>query len=385
MFVEKIKIQNFRNHIDSEVELSPMINVISGNNGSGKTSILETLSILSLSKSFLPTSDVNLISYGCGFYNLASFAISDLEINYKISLRYNGSGRKIINSTFGDNLLPKDIIGEMPVVILSPDYKTITFGSPADRRQFIDSVLSQSTKIYVDNALKLKKYLKQRNAILSAYIKDGRLDHKLLDTITELFIFTGADVIQRRSKFINEFKPFFKESFKKISQALEVVELNYNPDGFERNFFTKNISRNDVIERYKELAANLRNQELRRGTTLFGPQKDDFEILINGGLAKEAASQGQHKTLLISIKLAEYEFLKNIRNETPVFMLDDIFSELDDERSYNVTGLIASLQCQSIITVTNPEKFRQYIDLKDKINLIRVTNGEIVRNNNAIQ
>jgi DNA replication and repair protein RecF len=361
-----------------------MINVISGKNGAGKTSILEALSILSLSKSFQPTSDVNLICYGTGFYNLASFAKSDLEINYKISLRYNGSGRKIINSTFGDNLLPKEIIGEMPVVILSPDYKVITFGTPADRRQFIDSVLSQSTKIYVDDALKLKKYLKQRNAILSAYIKDGRLDNKLFETITELFIFTGADVIQRRSKFINEFKPFFKDSFKKISQELEEVELNYNPDGFDRNFFNKNITRNDVIERYKVLASNLRNQELRRGTTLFGPQKDDFEILINGGLAREAASQGQHKTLLISIKLAEYEFLKNIRNETPIFMLDDIYSELDDERSYNVTGLIASLKCQSLITVTNHEKFRQYSDLKDKINLISVFKGEIVRNNNAI-
>jgi DNA replication and repair protein RecF len=384
MIVEKIKIQNFRNHIDSEIELSPMINVISGKNGAGKTSILEALSILSLSKSFLPTSDSNLINYDGSFYNLASFAKSDLELNYKISLRFNGSGRKIINSTFGDNLLPKDIIGEMPVVILSPDYKVITFGTPADRRQFIDSVLSQSTKIYVEDALKLKKYLKQRNAILSSYIKEGKIDFKLLDIITELFILTGADVIQRRSKFINEFKPFFKKSFKKITQEFEEVELNYNPDGFERNFFIKYINRNDVIERYKELAVNLKNQELRRGTTLFGPQKDDFDILINGGLAREAASQGQHKTLLISIKLAEYDFLKNIRNETPIFMLDDIYSELDDERSYNVTGLIASLQCQSLITVTNTEKFRTYSDFKDKLNLISVIKGEIVSKNNAI-
>lgn len=381
MIIKNLTINNLRNHKESLIDLDDSINIFYGKNGTGKTTILEGLSIISISKSFLPALDSSLIKNGETFFLISGIGENDLSVPYKVSIRYNGSGRKIINSSLGDNLLPKNIVGEIPVVILSPDYKVITFGAPQDRRQFLDGVLSQSSKIYIEEALKLKKLLKQRNSLLSDYQKNKKIDYRLFETLSEMFIFSAAEIVSRRSKFINNFVPYFSSYYQRISDNNEKVSINYKPDSFDDNLFQSILEKNDIIERYQSRFESLRDKELIRGTTLFGPQKDDIEIRIANKPAKESASQGQHKTLLLSIKFAEYEILKNIKNESPIFMLDDIFSELDKERSYNINKIIRELNCQTLITITNRERFDVFDNIETKSAFFRLDNGIVTKEN----
>lgn len=376
MRINKLKIINLRNHIDTSIELSPKLNIFYGKNGSGKTTILESIAILSLTKSFIPATDSALIRTDAEFYNLYAECVNDLDIKYKINIIYNGTGRKVINNSYGENLIPKKIIGEIPLVVLSPDFKSITFGSPQDRRQFVDIVLSQSDRLYFEELSKHKKLLKQRNNILNNYLKNKQLDINLLETITTFFINSCAEIIFKRYQFINRFEPFFIDAYKKISKLSENPKIIYKPN-LENHTNSIEISKNNIIENLNYKYKKLKDIELTRGLTLFGPQKDDFEFYVDNRIAKESASQGQHKTLLISIKLSEFNFLKNIRNETPILMLDDIYSELDSERSIEISSIIKNLNCQTLITSTNKDLLNLLLKNENFIRFFYVENGNV--------
>lgn len=378
MKIKKIHIINLRNHADNYIELSPHTNIIHGPNGSGKTTILESVALASHSKSFQPTEDKNLIRWDSERYFVHIMADYDLDVPYEISINYNRGSRKQINSSKGDNLLPKDLIGEMPIVILTPDYKAITFGSPQDRRQFIDTVLSQASRYYVDAIIKQKKYLKHRNALLSNYAREQKIDQKLLSTATEFFISFSCDVIFKRFQFIREFMPFFEKSYELIANSDEFVELKYQPDNINFKIDDK-IEKSEIMEQLHFASKKLYHNELRRGTTLFGPQRDDFDIYVNKGLAKDAASQGQHKSLLIALKFAEFEFLKTVVRETPIILLDDIFSELDVNRAQKVLELLMTKNAQTLITVTEPDKFMKLDLSTTDLKVISVKDGKILQ------
>jgi len=376
MKINKLKIINFRNHSDTNIDLSPKLNIFYGKNGSGKTTILESIAVLSLTKSFIPATDSALIKTDAEFFNLYAECVNDLDIKYKINVTYNGTGRKIINNSFGENLIPKKIIGEIPLVILSPDFKSITFGSPQDRRQFVDIVLSQSDRLYFEELTKHKKLLKQRNNILNNYSKNKHIDINLLETITTFFINSSAEIIYKRHNFINRFEPYFIEAYQKISKLSENPNIQYIPN-IENYINSNEITKSLIIDYLNYKYSKLKDIELIRGLTLFGPQKDDFVFYLDNRLAKESASQGQHKTLLISIKLSEFNFLKNVRNETPILMLDDIYSELDSERSIEISSIISNLNCQTLITSTNKDLLNLLLKNENLTSFFYVENGNV--------
>ncbi len=377
MVVNSLSIQNLRNHTFSEIKFGKKLNVIYGLNGSGKTTLLEAISIGAISKSFLPVSDSSIINFGNTNYSVLVKGINDLDIPYFVGIKYNSGKRKQISSTFGDNLTPKDIIGEIPVIILSPDYKSITFGTPQDRRQFIDTILSQSSKSYMEDLFELKKCLKQRNNLLTKYLREGNLDKIQFEIWTDLLIKTTANIMTKRMKFINEFIPFFEQSYLEVSSGNENVSITYQPYNIDDIAYNTNADKDYFIMKNKQIFERLKNVELRRGVTMFGPQKDEIAININGSVAKETASQGQHKSLLISLKFAEFEFLKKIRNETPIILFDDIFSELDSNRSNHTLELILKKDAQSIITITENSFIKQLIPQQLNTNYFRVEKGSV--------
>lgn len=372
MKLKEIHINNLRNHSSSSLNFGNSVNVISGANGSGKTTILEAISVISLSRTFLPCSDSSLIKAGEKFFKVSSLSSSDVDAPYKVNVEYKSGSRKKINASIGDNLNPKDIIGNIPLVILSPDFKSLTFGSPQDKRQFLDMVLSQSGRQYADESIKYKKYLKQRNAMLSNNLKNVALNLDYYEILTSMYIKSAVEIYYRRMNFIKSFKALFTESYQFVSNKRELAGIEYIPDSIKDNSIN---SKNDLEEFLKFRYKHLYNTEIRRGLSLFGPHKDDLIFSINGLNSKDSASQGQHKSLLISIKLAEFEFLKNILNETPVLLFDDIFSELDLERSEAVFDKIAKNNAQTILTLTNAERFIN--DFKLNSTFIEVENGEI--------
>jgi DNA replication and repair protein RecF len=368
MYVKSIIIEHLRNHEHSELSCSPSLNIISGLNGAGKTTILEAISICGLSKTFLPGTDSDLIKHGMDSYTVSLQAISDLGIPYKVGVRYVDGQRKLINTSIGDRMNPKDILGELPLIILSPDFKEITFGSPDDRRRFMDALLSQAKYVYVESAINLKKIIKQRNALLQkAKMYGQKPDETLLDIMTNQMMDAGSTLASLRAQFISEFTPYFLEAYRNITETDEQVGITYLPDtANDRILFSKE----DFNESYMLAYRTLKEEEIRRGTTLFGPQKDDIEISIHGGRARETASQGQHKSLLISIKWAEFTYLRDVRDETPILLFDDIFSELDGKRTARVLQQVLDSGAQTFITTTEGEKLIQSLPMNTEYEII---------------
>jgi DNA replication and repair protein RecF len=202
-------------------------------------------------------------------------------------------------------------------------------------------------------------------------------DSDLLDPWTEKLISTGAGIVIRRKRFIEEFRPYFKNVYERVTGGREEVDIYYEPYGIDGSELESIESREEVREKYTGLAANMADDEIRRGTTLFGPQKDEIRITINGGLAREYASQGQHKSLLISIKFAEFEYLKDKKNETPVILLDDIFSELDNRRSRLVIDLLKINSAQTFITITESERLKEFMGAGGENRFFGVVDGNV--------
>lgn len=376
MRIDRILINNLRNHNLTDFKVSKGINTFFGLNGAGKTTVLEGVSLSALTKSFLPVLDNSLLKTGEETFSIHIEAETDLLTPYKIRIEYKSGLKKNISGSIGENLLPKDIIGEIPVVILSPDYKSITFGTPGNRRQFVDRILSQISKSYMQDILELKKCLRQRNILLKSFKSAGKINTELLQPWTNQLINTSSEIITKRYLFISEFKEIFKNYYETISSGKELVDLIYSPDSIE---LKDTIDKTSVKETLLRKADKLQRNEFIRGTTLFGPQKDDIIININSSLAKDHASQGQHKSLLISLKFAEYIYILEKRRETPVFLMDDIFSELDDERTKTVLDMVLDAECQTFITITNPRKIRQFTAGREAYYFL-VENGMVSRN-----
>ncbi len=377
MILNTLKIENLRNHKYTEVTFCKGLNILFGQNGSGKTTVLEAISISSLSRSFLPTSDSLLICNGAEQYNIHAKAHTELGVPYHVTIVYAAGGRKHISSSIGESLSPKDIIGELPVVILSPDFKAITFGAPEDRRRFLDALLSQCNKRYVDEALNLKRILKQRNDMLSAAKKTGYCDTVMLDLWTDSLIKTATEITIRRLRFIKEFTPYFIKAYQKVSSAKENVGLQYAAKSIAEFIKIDESDKQSILNAFNAVSKKLRQEELRRGTTLFGPQKDDLYIEINNGAARDFASQGQHKSLLIALKYAEYEYLYEQKSEIPILLYDDIFSELDEERTKNVLHTVVETGAQTFITATEADKIVSALPAATELKLFRVENGLI--------
>jgi len=379
MLVNKLFIQNLRNHSESTIEFVRGLNIIYGNNGAGKTTILEAVSIASITKSFLPAPDSTLVKNGHNEYSIKLLAENDINLNYSVNIDYRINGKKSISTNSDSNLLPKDIIGNMPVVILSPDFKSITFGSPQNRRSFIDSILCQSSKLYMDNLLKIRRCVKQRNNLLTKLKKERNSERSELENWTNLLIELSAEIVVKRMKFVDEFIPYFTKHCKILGGIAESSSICYDPNSIDID--TIKQGKQAAKEHFLELTEKVVEREIHRGTTLFGPQRDDLKIFVNGGIAKDYASQGQHKSLLISLKFAEFEYLKDIRNETPIILLDDIFSELDNQRTEKVLNLVNSRKAQTIITLTNPDRIVSLSKGFESNSVFEVVSGNILLKN----
>ncbi len=348
----------------------------------GKTSILEALSVAALTKSFTDVPDNTLVQTGREYFSIDAEFTSDLEVVLHCQTEYHiGPPAKKSIYVNNDRLSrSSDLIGRVPIVALTPDDKVITSGSPEERRRFLSLVLSQASRLYLEDEIEFRKALRQRNSLLGNFKEQGASiakTHLQLAPWTEVIIERSARIMSRRSAFVRQFSPFLLESYMLVTEGRETPSLQYAPMGFEKDAASTHEIRAFLEEEY----ARRELEELKRGMTLIGAHRDELVIMIAPDReAKRFASQGQHKSLLVAMKLAEFNYLREATGETPILLLDDVFSELDAARSKRLLQLITSGRFgQTFISSTTRENFDSIVDFSDnQHNIFVVEGGNVV-------
>lgn len=367
MVLSSVSLINFRSHKSTQINFSEDLNYIIGGNGQGKTSILEAIYYLCTTKSCSSKSDSEVVKFNEEEFEInGSFKDrTDDEVRIYYSLienrkYYFQNGKQITRSA--------DIIGRFPVVLLTPADHAITQGSPGDRRKLVDSIISQASETYLNFLLDYNKTLKHRSSLLSLYKESRRTDMLAeIDAWTMKLIQSGIEIIRYRKKFIDIFNDFIKESYKQIMDNDEVPEIKY--------WFLEGYGGQDIESGFKDLISNKREEEYRRTTNLVGPHRDEFIFEVNEKNLKMFGSQGQHKTFQTALRFAEFFYLKNSSGKHPLFLLDDVFGELDTKRSMKISEYLKGVG-QAFITLTDFTN-HSYLRKNDSDKLIFLENGQI--------
>lgn len=342
MILKSLKLINFRNYESLEIDFSPEINFITGNNGSGKTNILEAISIISNLKSFRNINDNNIIKWNNSAYycsgEVDDSEYSRFEVGYSIE---SEKPKKKIKIDKNEIKKVSDYYGKLITVCFIPTDINIINGTPEIRRRYFDSVISKIYPDYIDELNRYREICISRNLLLKQ-IKENRGDIKLLEAWNRMFSEKAFSIMQKRKFFINEYNRLFMKNYLHISKEDKSPSIAYSA-----------TLRSDSIESiFSEVNSNIRI-DLRRGNTSSGPHRDDYIISNESGVSfTNYASQGQRRTSSISLKFSEAEIIKKIRQKKCIILVDDIFSELDENRRNSMIDLLQN-EGQIMFTMVN--------------------------------
>lgn len=342
MIIKNLKIFNFKNHSEKSFDFSPEINCFVGNNGAGKTNILDALHYLSMAKSFLGNLDAQNILHDSDFFAIEAEIQGD-EKNDIIKVQLPKEGKKIIKKNDKTYERIADHIGFLPSVMISPyDANLISDGSES-RRKFLDAMISQTDSDYLFALIQYQKTLQQRNALLKYFAKNRTFDLDSLEIYNEPLTKFGTQIFEKRQRFVASILPTIQHFYEIISKGNEKVTVIYESNLNEQNF-------------EEILSENLEKDRVLTYTSR-GIHKDDLRFEMNGNLIKKFGSQGQQKSFLIALKLAQIKRIKDITNKNPILLLDDIFDKLDDNRVSQLIELVNQQNFgQIFITDTHRER-----------------------------
>ncbi len=341
MIIERISILNFKNIAEAELTFSPKMNCFFGNNGMGKTNLLDAIYYLSFTKNHNNLNDSQLIKHDEEFCTLQGFYTNggDKETIYCGIKRKH---RKVFKRNKKEYDRLSEHIGLVPLVMVSPDDITLIRGGSEERRKFVDMIISQYDKNYLHQLIQYNRALHQRNILLR---NEYPVDDSLFEVYEEQMTAAAEVIYAGRTTFFEEFLPLFKEYYGTISREGEAVDLHYDSQLNEQTL--------------TQLFASKRERDKLLGYTSVGIHRDDFDFMLDDYLIRKIGSQGQNKTYLIALKLAQFRFLAGKGDSTPILLLDDIFDKLDANRVEQIIHLVADNGFgQIFITDTN----RQYLD-----------------------
>ncbi len=367
MVIKKISLRNFRLHSDSEIDFSEKLNYIVGGNGHGKTSILEAVYYLCTTKNINLNHDSDSVNFNEKELEIIGQFKDLTENNVRLQYSLNTSKK---NYFLDDKLIYRasTIIGKFPVVTLTQLDHFITTGAPAERRKFVDSIISQASSTYLKILLEYKKVLRQRTSLLNQIRENPTpLLYTQLDSWNEALINSGTELIEHRIIFIKNYLGYVISSYQKIMGQTEIPEIEYK--------YFSGESSDSVEEQFRRELKLRREDELRRAKNLVGPHKDDFIFAINGFDLRKFGSQGQHKTFQIALRFGEFFYLKDTLGKTPIFLFDDVFGELDTFRANKISEYLTEVG-QAIITMTDFSNLDK-LSVSKSSKVIKVFNGEI--------
>ncbi len=342
MILKSLSLINYKNFESEAFEFDSKINCFVGNNGVGKTNVLDAIYHLSFGKSYFNPITSQNINHNADFFVIDGI-YDKKEREEKVVVSAKKGQKKVIKRNAKVYERFADHIGFLPLVIISPaDRDLITEGSDV-RRKFIDGVISQSDKKYLSNLISYNQVLSQRNALLKYFAANNTFDQATLSVYNDQLEAYGQPIFEKRNRFLERFAPIFQERYEAISGGTEKVTLTYESALKDRPL--------------KHLLTNALSKDRGLQYTSVGIHKDDLQFDINGYAVKKFGSQGQQKSYLIALKLAQFDFIKQESNVSPILLLDDIFDKLDESRVAHIIELVNSNDFgQLFISDTHPER-----------------------------
>lgn len=364
MYLHNLSLINFKNYEEADLNFCEKINCFIGNNGAGKTNILDAIHYLSLCKSYFNPIDSQNIRHGTDFFVIQGTVFKG-DSRDSIYCAQKRNERKQVKINKKEYNRFADHIGNYPLVMISPaDYSLITEGSE-ERRRYIDSVISQFDKVYLDNLINYNKALLQRNTLLKYFAEQRRFDKPSLDIWTSKIALLGTAIHKQRTLFLNEFLPVFSKYYEFITNGKEHVSIDYQ-------------SQFNEGDPEQLLAASLEKDRIVQYTTV-GTHKDDMIFKIEDYPLKRFGSQGQQKSFIIALKLAQFDYTRDIKGFKPMLLFDDIFDKLDNVRVSKLMELVSNNSFgQVFVTDAHPERINQIFEKIDtEIKIFLVENGVV--------
>lgn len=365
MFLQKLSLTNFKNCTGAELEFSDKINCFVGNNGAGKTNILDAIYYLSFCKSYFNPIDSQNIKHEEDFFAIHGNYHNQENSADKISCIQKKNHKKVFRLNKNNYTRLADHIGTIPLVMISPyDRDLINEGSEL-RRKYINGVISQFDKVYLNDLLSYNKALLQRNVLLKQMFDARYFDEVALGIWNNKLCEHGKTIYEKREIFLSEFNPLFEEYYNILAGSNEKVNITYESQ-LQCNSFDellRQTAEKDRVTRY----------------TTVGIHKDDLIFTINGFPIKKFGSQGQQKSFVIAVKLAQFEFTRRVKSFKPILLFDDIFDKLDDSRVKQIIQLVSENNFgQVFITDTQKQRIEKLFKLVDiDHRIFDVQNGEI--------
>ena len=360
MYLKRVELKNFRNYSSLKISFNKGINIIYGNNAQGKTNLLESIYVLALTNTFRNVYDTDLIMKDRKFFNIKGI-LKNSKLDTTLNISYDNIKKRMI---LDDSEITKvsSYISVMNTILFTPDDLDIIKGPPLVRRKFLNTELSQLYSNYYILLSEYEKILKMRND----YIKSGALDINYYDIITSFLIEKDILIFKIRKKFIERINNYASEIFKNIT-GLSGFKIVYKPN---LDYSEYDYDKNKILEVFKDKY----DSEYKFLSTFYGVHKDDFEFYLGDFNLKLYGSQGQMRISVLTLKLSEIEIFKKWKNSTPILLLDDVFSEIDEIKNNNLLNYL-SRDLQVIITAVSLNSFNK--DILSKAKIFRIESGKI--------
>lgn len=343
MKLKNLKLSHFRNYQGIELCLGPGLTILTGENAQGKTNLLESIFLLSLAKSHRTNHDSEMIEWDQEQARIeAVIETKNYEIPLALTLTKKG---KVAQVNYLDQSKLSHFVGQFNTVLFAPEDMQLIKGAPNLRRRFLDIELGQANPIYLNHLLTYQRLLKQRNSYLKQEGRGKKFDQVFFEILTEQLCHEGAHLIQYRMEFLEKLGQIASPIHQNLSNGRDQLRLEY----VNGSQVYQPLSLEERIKQLLDQASTYASRERDQGTTLFGPHRDDFMTYVNDKKAQFFGSQGQQRTIVLSLKLAEIELIKQARGEYPVLLLDDVLSELDDDRQHILMSYIKD-KVQTILT-----------------------------------
>ena len=348
MWLEKLHLTYFKNHEERAFVFGTHVNCLVGENGSGKTNLLDAIYFLTLTKSAFQSQDALAIRHESDFFVIDGI-FKEPERNIQITCSLQRGQRKVFMADKKNYERLSEHIGRFPLVLIAPNDTDLIRDGSEERRRFFDGVLAQAVPDYLQDLLQYNKLLVQRNSLLKLFSDRNYVDNDLLDTYDEPLVDLSVRIFKSRTDFMSQFLPLFQRHYGFISNEKEDVVVKYETEVSEAGFSDDFLSH--------------RQRDLHAQRTGKGIHKDDFGFEIDGVSLKKFGSQGQQKSFVIALKLAQFELLKIEKGKTPIILLDDIFDKLDDKRIHKLIELIdTGFLGQVFITDARPERSAKILE-----------------------